>query len=304
MPDTALPRREVRWERMFPDELEAAFAACPVVYFAYGLAEPHGPQNALGLDILKAHAICQRAAWEHGGVVAPGDFWHIHECSGSASWAMHEIGEVERPWLTAVPPWHHFKSVLYHIRTADTLGFKAAILFTGHYGPNWNDLNTMVDLIRPHVGTRLYSLPDFEANTVGHTGSFADHAGRVETSQLWALEPELVDISRIPEEGTPGPHFAMGVDAHLADRKIGEEMVASQVEFLGKKAAELVAEYDRVKPEHKLKTFEDVEVLWRDVVKPHLNEFWTMKDGWNDLHEVRHDSRWYANWRIPAIAKE
>ena len=40
--------REVRWERMFPDELEQAFAACPVVYFAYGLCEPHGPQNAVG----------------------------------------------------------------------------------------------------------------------------------------------------------------------------------------------------------------------------------------------------------------
>ena len=49
--------REVRWERMFPDELERAFADCPVVYFAYGLCEPHGPQNALGLDALKAHAI-------------------------------------------------------------------------------------------------------------------------------------------------------------------------------------------------------------------------------------------------------
>jgi hypothetical protein len=42
--------REVRWERMFPDELEAAFAACPVVYFAQGLCEPHGPQCAIGLD--------------------------------------------------------------------------------------------------------------------------------------------------------------------------------------------------------------------------------------------------------------
>jgi creatinine amidohydrolase len=54
--------REVRWERMFPDELEAAFAACPVVYFAQGLCEPHGPQNAIGLDALKAHAICCAAA--------------------------------------------------------------------------------------------------------------------------------------------------------------------------------------------------------------------------------------------------
>ena len=33
-------RREVRWERMLPDELEAAFAECPVLYFSYGLCEP------------------------------------------------------------------------------------------------------------------------------------------------------------------------------------------------------------------------------------------------------------------------
>ena len=32
-----LKRREVRWERMFPDELEAAFEACPVAYLPYGL---------------------------------------------------------------------------------------------------------------------------------------------------------------------------------------------------------------------------------------------------------------------------
>ena len=42
--------REVRWERMFPDQLERAFAECPVVYFPYGLCEPHGPHNTLGLD--------------------------------------------------------------------------------------------------------------------------------------------------------------------------------------------------------------------------------------------------------------
>ena len=37
--------REVRWERMFPDELEAAFAACPMAYLAYGLCEPHGDRK-------------------------------------------------------------------------------------------------------------------------------------------------------------------------------------------------------------------------------------------------------------------
>ena len=48
---------EVRWERMFPGQLEASFAQCPLVYFTYGMCEPHGPHCGVGLDGLKAHAI-------------------------------------------------------------------------------------------------------------------------------------------------------------------------------------------------------------------------------------------------------
>ena len=43
-------RHEGRWERMFPDELEAALEACPMVYLPYGLCEPHGWHNAVGMD--------------------------------------------------------------------------------------------------------------------------------------------------------------------------------------------------------------------------------------------------------------
>ena len=56
---------------MFPDELESAFKECPLLYLTYGLCEPHGPQNTLGLDSLKAHGIACRAARRHGGIVAP-----------------------------------------------------------------------------------------------------------------------------------------------------------------------------------------------------------------------------------------
>ena len=87
-------------------------------------------------------------------------------------------------------------------------------------------------LVQPRVGTRLYGLPDFEANVPGFDGdgkSGGDHAGRVETSLLWALEPECVDVSRIPPVETAGPHFAMGANAREADRRIGERMVADEV---------------------------------------------------------------------------
>ncbi len=89
-------RREVRWERMFPDELEAAFADCPLAWFTYGLCEPHGPQNAVGLDAIKAHGIACRAAHAHGGIVAPPDYWHIHEIGGYALWSERSGAIIKR----------------------------------------------------------------------------------------------------------------------------------------------------------------------------------------------------------------
>ena len=180
-----MSRNEVRWERMFPDELEQAFAASPVVYFPYGLCEPHGPHCALGLDALKAHAIVCRAAQEHGGIVAPPDYWHIHEISGYATWSARNIGEVPRAWLTAIPPWQHFKNVCYHVRAADTLGFQAALFFTGHYGPNWQDLKLLLEILQPHVGARLYGLPDFEANETLWSEVVVPRLPEFRTMQYW-----------------------------------------------------------------------------------------------------------------------
>jgi creatinine amidohydrolase len=287
---------------MFPDELEVAFARCPVAYFPYGLCEPHGPQNAVGLDALKAHGIACAAARAHGGIVAPADYWHIHELGNYACWAERTVGQVDRSWLTCMPPWQHFRNVLYHVRMADRLGFKAAIFLTGHYGPNWQDLKSLLDWVQPHVGTRLFGLPDFEANQPGFDGDGAsgDHAGKVETSLLWALEPECVDLSRLPAPDAPGPHFAMGASAPESNRRTGERMVADEVAWLGKKACELQEEYDRLLPSHRLQTFEDVEVVWETVVRPRITELKTMNQFPEGREPPPEGSVWHANWRIPA----
>ena len=297
--------REVRWERMFPDELEAAIEACPVVYFAYGLCEPHGPQNAVGLDALKAHAIAVRAAQAHGGIVAPPDFWHVHEVGGYAVWAHGAVGEVERTWLTAMPPWMHFRNVCYHIRAAEVLGFRAAILLTGHYGPNWEDLNALVALMQPHLRMRVYSLPDFEANIPGFDSdgrSGGDHAGKVETSLLWALNPECVDVSRIPSEGTPGHHLAMGRDAALADRRVGERMVDDEVRYLGGKAGELLGAYTGEAVTWPIRTFGDVERFWSEEVTSALKGFHSMQPTWGTQKPVPPGSRWHENGGVPDIS--
>lgn len=295
---------EVRWERMFPDQLEAALAASPVVYFPYGLCEPHGPQNAVGLDALKAHAICCRAAQEHGGIVAPPDYWHIHEIGLYASWAAESVGEA-RPWLTAMPPWMHFKNICYHLRAADALGFQAAILLTGHYGPNWEDLKTLLDILQPHFAMRFYGLPDFEANEPGFDNdghATGDHAGKVETSLLWALEPDCVDVSRLPAQNDVGKHFAIGKDAHQSNRLVGERMVADEVRWLGEKATALLAEYQANQSAARQPlTFMAIEKIWAEEVMPRLAEFKTMQ--YLDRTPPPADSMWQFNYKIPTVTE-
>jgi hypothetical protein len=201
-----------------------------------------------------------------------------------------------------MPPWQHLKNICYHLRAADALGFHAAILLTGHYGPNWQDLKTLLELVQPHVGARLYGLPDFEANQPGFANdgrSGGDHAGRVETSLLWAVEPDSVDVSRFPAEGAPGPHFAMGANAREADRRTGERMVADEVGWLGAKAQELLAAYAASAPTQRLRTFEEVEALWETVVRPRLKEFRTMQPLAADHGGVPEASAWRANADVP-----
>jgi hypothetical protein len=133
----------------------------------------------------------------------------------------------------------------------------------------------------------------------GDGASGGDHAGRVETSLLWALHPECVDPSRVPASDDGAPHFAMGSNVREASRRIGERMVADEVQWLGAKARELLDAYEQARPRHQLLTFEDVEVLWETVVRPRLKEFESMQDLWPNQQPVPEGSIWHRNWRVP-----
>ena len=292
-----MAKREVRWDRMFPDELETAFDECPVAYLPYGLCEPHGPQNALGMDAIRAHEVLCRVAREFGGIVAPAEYWHCHELGGYGSWAHPRIGQA-RPWLTAVPPWIFLKNMAYHIRAVDVLGFHACVIFSGHSGPHRQDVPVLLEILQPHLATRLYA--HFGAGT--SESRFADgkgmgsHAGRGETSLLWAVAPDCVDLSRLPNVGDPGPFFAMGEHAAESDRRAGELMTADVVTHLAARARELLDEYASLTPDRRPLTFDQVEGIWEDEVRPRLKDFASMQDG---SEEVPEDSRWFPNWRVP-----
>jgi creatinine amidohydrolase len=189
----SLQKSSVQWELMLPEEFRKALDALPVCFLPLGTVEWHGEHNALGLDALKAHALCVGAVEKAGGgAVHPPHYGGMGglnkpatvRVEDEATWDNHLL----RPWLERLCGEMH------------RLGFRAIIILTGHYGHNQQIVvretaARMSERLQiPILGTPEYWL----ALDVGYLG---DHAGIGETSLLWHLLPDLVDIERI--DGDP-----------------------------------------------------------------------------------------------------
>ncbi|MBA2451575.1 MAG: creatininase family protein [Chloroflexia bacterium] len=54
--------RTVRFEEMFPWEVAQAIAEAPICYLPLGVLEWHSEHSEVGLDGIKAQAVCKAAA--------------------------------------------------------------------------------------------------------------------------------------------------------------------------------------------------------------------------------------------------
>lgn len=210
--DQPLAREKIQWERMLPAEFRAALAALPVIFLPLGTVEWHGEHNALGLDALKAHELCVRAAHRAGGgVVHPplyGGMGGLDKpatviMEGEYAWENHLL----RPWLEKL------------CSEFQRLGFQAAIILTGHYGHNQQIVvRETAARLAERLQMPILGLPEYWlAHDAGYWG---DHAGIGETSLLWHLHPELVAIDRIrsdPDYGRDG-RIEQGASAELGQR--------------------------------------------------------------------------------------
>lgn len=284
-----MAEQKVRWEEMFPEELQAALAETPLVYMPYGLCEPHGPHNAIGLDAIKAHELCLRAARVHGGIVAPPFYWHIHETGYHAPWGEESIGS-DNPFMTSLPPWVMLKLFLYQLRAVAARGFHAAIVVTGHYGGNENDLRLAVELFSQHAAMRAAAYSDGEL--IDYRDYHGDHAGIIETSQLMALRPDLVEMERLTRERVDNHYYAAGRTAPESTAELGEAIVQSQIRRLGEVGKALLASYDGPQNPASL-SFDETERIW-EALEARREEWVTLKL-WGSQQPVGPASSWFAN---------
>lgn len=188
---------EVRLERMRPREIDAAMAACPVLFQPLGTVEWHGLHNIVGLDAVKAHLLCIRAAQRSGGLVAPPLFGGVGGLDEPHTFVIEPENDVQsvllRSWLT--------KLCCEAVRQ----GFRGVILLTGHYGAAQQIVVRDVavrasrSLGVPILGTPEYILALDE-------GYLGDHAAWGETSLMLHLDPSSVGLTTLGEP----PHRGVG----------------------------------------------------------------------------------------------
>ncbi len=185
--------------------------ALPTVFLPLGTVEWHGQHNALGLDALKAHGLCVRAARRGGGIVHP----PLYGGMGGLDKPATVVMEPELTWDNhLLRPWLEKLCSEFHRQ-----GFRAVILLTGHYGHNQQIVVREAAVrMTERLQVPVLGLPEYWlALDAGYLG---DHAGIGETSLMMHLHPELVAMDRIRSDPDYGAtdRIEKGASAELGER--------------------------------------------------------------------------------------
>jgi creatinine amidohydrolase len=223
----------VEYEFLLPYQFEDRLKQCPLVFIPVGSLEWHGEHLAVGNDAIKMHGICCEAARQGGGIVFPPiyhgipymvNFGRDYQFNGSLSF-----------------PEDLLKNLL--ITTLEKLehtGFKAAILITGHTPDEQSAL--VRQIAGEYQGRmRVHGTDDMSwAQELNYT---SDHAAKWETSILWYLRPDLVDIYRLPKDIHQELEGIYGDDPRIyADKELGKTAVYAIASDLVKLGQRLLGE--------------------------------------------------------------
>jgi len=215
---------EVRWEKLRPRDMEKRVDELPVVYVPFGSLEWHGYHNPLGLDTIKARALCLHSAEKYGGVVTPATFW--------------PIGGMPHPWTVRMSEDLIHQLAVAIFQQMAHVGFRVIIAVTGHYGiEQVLHIKKAALEVMNQTGLSIYALPEYEV--VVDEGYRGDHAAKWETSLTQFLFPDLVDMSEAEPEGQPMDGVG-GEDPRVhASKELGEKTANLIIERLAEVAHRL-----------------------------------------------------------------
>jgi len=245
---------KVRYEEMLPHEIVARRAKFPAAFIALGGLEWHGEHLAVGNDALKGEKLCELAAARSGGFAFP-TLWygeprvsHLmevnHDADGRIRTTMGFKAEKFALDYFGDSPQEQerfYQHLLRHVLVQmNTLEMKAVCLLCGHYPiASWAQ-PAVEEFNAAFADTRAFAAiePGYAGNSPDAGG---DHAAKWETSYLWHLRPDCVDMGVFRgREGEP----LIGVHGHdprtEASAEVGRKGVELIVAGMVEKAKELV----------------------------------------------------------------
>ena len=246
---------KVRYEEMLPHEIVARRRKFPAAFIGLGGLEWHGEHLAVGNDALKAEKLCELAARRSGGFAFPTLWYGEPRVTGMMEPCHDEDGRIrktmkfkKRKWTAA-----HFgttgdeqiafyQALVYHtLVQMSSLEMKAVCLVCGHYPlhgwakPVVERFNKTFTDAAAYAGIEFHYAPNNPK--VG-----GDHAAHWETSYLWHLRPECVDLSVYRGREAEPLIGVMGKDPRTeASKELGRVACGLIVAGMVRKAKQLLA---------------------------------------------------------------
>ena len=242
--------QEVRYEMMRPGDLVRRRKACPLAYLPMGGIEWHGMHNAVGLDGIKSHELCIRAARKTGGLVFPVPWYgevresHLADANPPVKKAISQVMALppenfDRGYMggkTIAEQARFFQELIFHVYyQIRSLGFKAIYVVVGH-GPMLPWAILVGQLFERETGIKV---------NAEHTARMAEgfktgHAGRMETGLLMALRPELVDLAELPDGDSSKLVGMAGLDPRQGAAEAGQAFLAALIDHMVEQAGRLL----------------------------------------------------------------
>jgi len=227
----------VRYAELLPDEFRKRLAAKPIAYLPLGTLEWHGEHLPLGTDALISEGLMVQAARRLGGIVLPpvhiGPDRSIQTADQGHLQGMDFVDESSSPGQQLVGSCYWVPESLFAVmmdgllQQIERAGFKA--VFADGHGPS------RASWVR-HIVDREAR---FKLSLLGVTGelkaawkSQLDHAAKNETSLMMAMQPELVDLSKLPADREEWPVAVDGIDPRDSSAEFGQSSIDRSIDAL------------------------------------------------------------------------
>ncbi len=230
---------KVYYTELLPHEFQKRLKEKPVAYLPLGTLEWHGAHLPLGSDSIQSEGLMVACARQLGGIVMPpiylGPDQAIQAQDGQTFYGMDSIPDTLPPrqlkgscyWVSD----GFFKllidMILIQIKRA---GFQA-VFADGHGPSRWSWVKDLPER-EARFGLKLFGV----TSDIKRKWKYQiDHAGQNETSIMLALRPELVDISKLPQDPSISPERILGKDPRQATDKLGKKYLDAAVNIIKEK---------------------------------------------------------------------